>query len=124
MDVRELAPALLAMGDLLRDANAALYPHSPEVTLEIRANERGSFVVHLIVHQPDTRDQIVTILTSPEATAAATLATLLGIVVGVGKGVLWLIQKIGGRRVSDTQTVAPSVVRLILDDETTIEVPA
>ena len=36
MDVRELAPALIALSDLLEQANKAALPDAPEVRVDVR----------------------------------------------------------------------------------------
>lgn len=50
MEVRELAPALLALSELFTDASRLLYPEDQPVALEIEATREGSFVVELVLH--------------------------------------------------------------------------
>jgi hypothetical protein len=51
MDVRDLAPALLALGQLLDAANAALNGDAAQLKLQVRATERGSFQIVLDLAQ-------------------------------------------------------------------------
>jgi len=53
MPVRDLAPALLAMGELVAAASLVVYPERPPVALNIKATEPGSFVVRLILESKD-----------------------------------------------------------------------
>ncbi|MGD9734424.1 MAG: hypothetical protein AB7V58_02260 [Solirubrobacterales bacterium] len=50
MPVRDLAPALLALGQLFTEASQLLYPENDPVSLEIEATKQGSFSVDLILH--------------------------------------------------------------------------
>lgn len=50
MPVRDLAPALLALGQLFTEASQLLYPENDPVSLEIQATQEGSFSVDLILH--------------------------------------------------------------------------
>ena len=45
MDVQQLGPALLSVGDLCREANTVIYgPDAPDVNVHVRANfEEGCF---------------------------------------------------------------------------------
>jgi len=56
MDVGDLAPALLALGEIFHEANALRYPDGAPVRLEIRAFNTGSFDVALSLDAD--RDQV------------------------------------------------------------------
>lgn len=124
MPVRELAPALLALGDLFTQAGQVLYPDLPPVALNIKATEEGSFWVDLYVWASDTWEDTRDLLHSPDASALATLQTF---VLGAGVGVLWLLKRLKGRQVVTQEpasdTPEPGWVRLTLDDGTEFDVP-
>jgi hypothetical protein len=72
MDVQDLAPALLATGRLFQELNRILRPTDPDVAVNIRATDRGSFKVNLhLIYLIG-----VATLTSPEATAMVHLLEL------------------------------------------------
>jgi hypothetical protein len=121
MPVRELAPALLALGDLFTEASKAVYPDLPPVALNIKATEDGSFLVHLYLHADDAWEDFRDLFTSPGASA---LLSLKEYVVGGGVGLFWLYKKLHGRRIaSEDNAPEPGHVRLTLDDGTTLDVP-
>lgn len=119
MDVRDLAPALLSLGDLFREASVIVAPDAPPVALEIRATDRGSFEVQLILSQVEW----LRLFSSSEVGG---LANLMGLVLGSGTialGLFKLIQLLRKRKVKEQRRIEPGIVRLILDDGTTLEVP-
>lgn len=101
MDVRELAPALMALSSLLEEANREIYPDGNEVRVQVKGNFKGgSFGVDLIALQ-SIKDQIVSLLTGPEASAVSTLFGILGgigLVKGVYAGTIQLIKWLNGRK--------------------------
>lgn len=114
MDVRELAPALIALSTLLEQANKAAFPNSAEVRVNVQGNFKGgSFGVDLIAVQ-SVADQIISMFAGREATAAA---NLLGILAGLGLlgtgGVIGIIKWLKGRK--------PSAIR-IEGDKTILEI--
>jgi hypothetical protein len=120
MAVRDLAPALLALGDLLADAGVTAYPDRGPVTLNIQAApERGSFVIHLILEAKGVWDQVTSFFDSEGITA---LNNLEGIVFGP-VGIFALIKWLRGRKVKKQERVREGYIRLTLEDGETIEVP-
>jgi hypothetical protein len=47
MEVHDLAPALLALGDMFQDANTVIDPDGPAIALQIRDFHEGSFEILL-----------------------------------------------------------------------------
>lgn len=86
MDVRDLAPALLALGQAFDRANSLLNSDRASVTLEIRATRQGSFEILLILKQ--LFDGASTFLSHDFISSAANIKNLL---LG-GKGLVGLLK--------------------------------
>jgi hypothetical protein len=106
MDVRELAPALIALSDLLEEANKAAFADAPPVRVNVQGNFKGgSFGIDLIAVQ-SVKEQLVSLLSGPESTAVANLFGILGgigLVASAGGGLIQVIRWLKGRK--------PNVVR-------------
>jgi hypothetical protein len=121
MAVRDLAPALLALGDLFADVSVLLYPDRKPVALNIQASKEGSFVLHLILEAEKTWDQVMDLLTSEGSTA---LVNLQGLVVG-SAGLFALIKHLKGRLAkSHERDPASGRIRIMAEDGSMIEVEA
>src|SRR5947209_9899650 len=120
MPVRDLAPALLALGDLFTEASQVAYPDQEPVALDIKATGDGSFNVFFVVHGPDLWDQLVHFFTSKDVTA---IQTMIDYVVGAS-GLFFFIKRVRGRRIEKQEPIGAGQVRVTLNDGTTIEVPA
>ncbi len=94
IDVRDLAPALLGLGDLVGETNREVTGGQVEVALRVRSEfDRGSFHVTLEIQQ--LYDRFVQIFSGPDATAWATFLSLLGI---SGIGLFQLVKRSKGRK--------------------------
>ena len=113
MDIRELAPALIALSNMLEEANKVVFPNSESVQVNIQGNFKGgSFGVDLIAVQSITK-QIVSILSGPEAAAFSNLKTILealGLIGGAGCGLIGLIKWLRGRKPSSLRTIGDRVI--------------
>jgi hypothetical protein len=120
MPVRELAPALLALGDLFAEASAEVYPERVPVGLDIKATDEGSFIVLLILRA--TWDEIKDLFSSD---AAAALVNLKELVIGAdaaGLSLFGFLKWLRGRRVTQQVAIADGMVRVTLDDGDAVEV--
>lgn len=82
MDVRDLAPAMLALGQLFDAANSPLNGDSARVGVHVKATELGLFQITFEVLQTNGA-LLVSLLSGPTVTAAA---NLVGLVIGSPAG--------------------------------------
>ena len=94
MDVRELAPALLSVGDACDQANRVLNGDGVKVSVQVRSGfEHGSFGLDL-----DLVQTIQQALLGDEYRTAKEVLWLLGLGVGPGAGLLAFIKWLRGRK--------------------------
>lgn len=101
MDVRDLAPALVAIADLFTAANAELNGDDADVRVDVTASfKAGSFGIDLIFSQA-ILGQLRDMFTGPGATALSNASGILGLL-GMGTagsvGLIGLIRRLRGRR--------------------------
>lgn len=114
MDVRELAPSLLAFADFVHEVQTLLYPDDPAVSVDVVATDEGSFEVDLsVVHS--LIQQARSLFAGDMATAAANLAQLGAVLLGTIKLMKWL----AGRAIARRERTPEGATRLILPDGTT-----
>lgn len=133
MDVRDLAPALLAMGQACKVANRMLNADAVEATTYVRSDMRaGSFEVtlELVLGAPNVVQAALTTLAENRdaISDAKQLLETLGLVGGGAFGLFQLIRKLKGKKPEIVEVVeGPPAqqghVRLTIDG-TVIDVPA
>lgn len=118
MDVRDLAPALLAIGQLFDAGNAALNGDSAQIRVEVRASDHGSFEISFQVMQTFGQ-QIVGLLSGDEVTAAIHLKELLvtGGYITAG-GLIWLVKRLRGDKPDRIEKVDAQNIRITYNGET------
>jgi hypothetical protein len=122
MPVRDLAPALLALGQLFTEASQLLYPENDPVALDIQATREGSFEVELILRGAGAAwDQLST---HPMESAAA-LVLFKEVIIGdaADLSLFGLIKWLKGQRVvEESDGPEPGEVTLKADDGSQITV--
>jgi hypothetical protein len=116
MDVRDLAPALLAIGQLFDAANDALNGNAARISVSVKAHEPGCFSVILEVTQ-NIINQGIAILTGDGIAAAVNLKDLL-LGGGSAYGLFLLIKKLRGKNPDKIERIRPDMVRIQFGDET------
>ena len=96
MEVRDLAPALLALGQAFDRANGLLNGDRASVSLSIRATRPGSFELVLLLEQ--VFEGAGDILTGDLFTSAANLTQLMIGTPFLGVGLINLVKRLRGRK--------------------------
>lgn len=119
--IKDLAPSLLSISDAFIEMQNIIYPHQAPVSLDIKATEKGSFLVDLILaNGPDIFTKAVDLFSGKESEASV---NLIEIASGIS-GVLILIQKLRNRKIKNKEDEGANNVKLTLGDGTTLEVPS
>lgn len=119
MDVRDLAPALIALSDLFDEANQILNQGRVEISTQVKASfKTGCFGIELGVIQ-GVADTIINLFSKEEViVAAGTLVTLTGFSAkDAGRGLIGFIKWLRKRKIKEISPVDDDHVKVILDDD-------
>jgi hypothetical protein len=121
IDVKNLAPALLSLNEILTDANR-LIKNDFDITLNVKSLPQGSFDVDLIVAISGFIEEVVKIFSSNEVTSLTNLLQILGISGGL-YGLFKLIKKSKGKKPQNIRFIDEKEVVVFEFDDETIEAP-
>ena len=97
IDVNDLAPALMALGDLIQEANTIANQDRATVKVKIKATAPGSF--EIFIHgASEAGHEAVQLLNSPPVLALTSLLALLGFLQFDGASVMALIKWFKGKK--------------------------
>mgnify|MGYP001030298992 CR=1 FL=1 len=119
MDVRDLAPSLLAFADLLEETNRILYGDKTQVQINIKGSfKTGSFKVDLSVIQKSVKDMI-DLFNTKNANAITNILQILGISLQDAKkiGLIQLIKWLKNRKIKKITKIGKGKTILEVDDE-------
>lgn len=116
MDVRDLAPALLDIGNLLEDTNTLLNSTKASVRVRIKSFGRGSFTVDLEFLQSIQESIKAALFVAQQPLSALALLELLGIAISPSNihidGVLQLLRFLKGQAPRSSTVVEAGKVRI------------
>lgn len=118
MDVRDLAPALLSIGQLFDEANRVLNGKDVSLKLHVKAHQAGSFEI-LFEAAQSLSSQLSGWLIDDCVTSALNLKELL---IGGGVSLFWLLKKLKGKNPQKI-TVLKNDYALIESEDKSFEVP-
>lgn len=113
MDVRDLAPALLAIGQLFDAANYALNSERAKVSVHVKATKEGSFSIDFEVMQ-SLIDQATSLLSGNGIVAALNLKELL---FGATISLIWIIKKLKGGKPDKIERLSGDMMRVTYGDD-------
>lgn len=115
--IRDLAPSLLALSEAFQEMQQITYPNQQPVSLDIKATDKGSFIVDLILaNGGDLLTQAIDLLNGKESDA---LKSLIEIVGGV-YGAILFTKSVGKKNIKSKKDLPSGEVKITLDDETSI----
>lgn len=114
MDVRDLAPALLAIGNLMEATNRLVNGSNASAKVQVKTVGAGSFAISLDVSVRFLQT-VKDLLTGSEASAATNLITILTGAGTVGVGAIALIRKMRGRSPSKISSAENGRVKVEID---------
>lgn len=125
MDVRDLAPALLSLSDALEEAGKTIYGKERKISVKVNASfKAGSFGVDLIAQSASITNQIISVFSGTNASAACNIISLVGFGILTGeksyKGLIQLIKWIGPKKINRIEPTIDGRSKIFIDEESEV----
>lgn len=104
LDVFELAPMLLSVGELVKQGNKILFPNSRDITVNVKPFTQGSFIVDILIFASSRFQALLDYVNSDTVKQIKELLEWVGILGSTGISVFGLIKFLKGKPKSVEQS--------------------
>lgn len=94
MEIRELAPALLAFADFIEAVNAIANDGKTKIAVKVKSFNSGSFGVDIQIADLSFLQRVVHLFDSKEMNAIVNIFELIVGSAATGRGIFWLVKKL------------------------------
>jgi hypothetical protein len=127
IDVFQLAPTLLALGELIQESNRQINPSGRDIGVNVKPFREGSFIVDLTVFANSNLQQFIDLMAPHTLEEVKTLLEIIGLtatgLVTAGYGAVKVIRFLGGKPKS-VEEIAPGEFRYTSIEDKSITVKA
>ena len=125
----EIAPILLSLGQLIQDSNKIVNPTAEEIGINAKPFEKGSFIIEILLFAKTNAQQILDFVGSDNGQQIKTLLEYIGLIGGIGggsfagvKGLIGLIKFLKGKPPQKLEKVNENETKLTTDDGKSITI--
>jgi len=87
LNLFDLAPSLLSIGNIITEANKTINPEGKEIAINIKPFEKGSFVIDLYLFAKTNFGQLLSFISSDHGLEIKNLLEWIGLISSVGGGI-------------------------------------
>lgn len=121
INVFDLSPILLNLGQLIQESNNILNPGGREIAVNVKPFEKGSFIVDISVFAQNNLQQAIDLVSQEGVKNVKEILEWIGLVGGAGMSVIGLIKYLKGKPKS-VKRISPGEVRYTPKEGNAIEV--
>lgn len=121
IEVFQLAPTLLALGELIQESNREINPGGRQIGVNVKPFREGSFIVDLTVFPQTHLQQFLDLISTHPADQVKTLLEWIGLIAGTPFGVVQLVKWLKGKP-KLVEGVGPGEFRYTASDDRSITV--
>ncbi len=124
IDVFELSPILLAFGKLINEAHKTLYPDEPEIAINIKPIEKGSFELSIWLFARDIIHNLINYINSDVGKKIIEVLVALGLIAEIsGINLLKVISFFKGKKLETIEPLKTGEYKYTANDNSSITVP-
>lgn len=121
IDVFQLAPTLLALGELIQESNREINPGGRQIGVNVKPFREGSFIVDLTVFPQSHLQQFLDLIGTHPVDQVKTLLEWIGLIAGTPFGVVQLVKWLRGKP-KLVEGVGPGEFRYTASDDRSVTV--